>query len=124
MPCSGVLRNPIRGLATVRAASVPRRITDVTRASPATPVAFLHLPVAQLRCHLPPKCFPASASYLEPVTKMGREGIEREIESVTREDRKAERRPRSVGERESRYGPHVVCADPDAGQEESWYRGV
>ncbi len=39
----------------------------------ATPVAFLHLTVYQLRRHLPPKCFPPSATHLKPVSKMGGE---------------------------------------------------
>ncbi len=39
----------------------------------ATPIAFLHLTVDQLRCHLPPECFLASATHLKPLSKMGRE---------------------------------------------------
>jgi hypothetical protein len=35
---------------------------------------------------------------LEPVSKMGGESIEIQIEAITGEDRQAERRPGSVGE--------------------------
>jgi hypothetical protein len=39
----------------------------------ATPGAFLHLTRDQLRCHLPPACFPASATHIKPVSNMGGE---------------------------------------------------
>src|SRR6266849_1106551 len=42
----------------------------------ATPVAFLHLTVYQLRRHLPLACFPPWATHLKPVSKMGGQGIE------------------------------------------------
>jgi hypothetical protein len=45
----------------------------------ATPGAFLHLTVDQIRRHLPPEYFPPSATYLKPLSKMGREGIEVQI---------------------------------------------
>lgn len=48
-------------------------------------VAFLHLAVEQSFCHLPPEYFPPSASHLEPVSKMGRERIEVQIEPITGE---------------------------------------
>ncbi len=45
----------------------------------APPVAFLHLTVDQLRCHLPLECFPSSATHLSPLSKMGREGIKVQV---------------------------------------------
>jgi hypothetical protein len=45
----------------------------------ATPVAFLHLPVDQLRRHLPPEYFPPSATHLKPVSEMGSQGIEIDV---------------------------------------------
>ena len=57
----------------------------------ATPVAFLHLTVDQLRCHLPSEYFPPSATHLKPVSKMGGQGIEIYIETITREEREAAR---------------------------------
>jgi hypothetical protein len=62
----------------------------------APPVAFLHLTVDQLRCHLPLECFLASATHLKPASKMGGQGIEIEIEAITREEREAARGPGSV----------------------------
>jgi hypothetical protein len=52
---------------------------------PASSVALLHLTVDQLRRHLPPEDFPSSATQHEPLTKVSGEGIEVEIEPVTRE---------------------------------------
>jgi hypothetical protein len=54
-------------------------------------VAFLHLTVDQLRRHLPPKCFPPSATHLKLVSKMGGQGIEIQIETITREERETAR---------------------------------
>ena len=59
-------------------------------------VAFLHLAMDQSFCHLPPEYFPPSAGHLEPVSKMGRQRREIEIEPVTGEERETERRPGSV----------------------------
>ncbi len=39
----------------------------------ATPVAFLHLTVDQLLCHLPPACFQASTDYFKPLSVFGDE---------------------------------------------------
>jgi hypothetical protein len=39
----------------------------------ATPGAFLHLTVDQLRRHLPLEYFPPSATHLKPVSEKGRE---------------------------------------------------
>jgi hypothetical protein len=50
---------------------------DVRQLAP--PVAFLHLTVDQFRCHLPPEDLPASATHLEPVSKMGCESIEVQV---------------------------------------------
>ncbi len=61
-------------------------------------VAFLHLAVDQPRRHLPLASMPSLAINLEPVSKMGCESIEIQIEAITGEDRQAERRPGSVGE--------------------------
>ena len=54
-------------------------------------VAFLHLAIDQFFCHLPPEYFPPSASHVEPVSKMGRERIEVQIEPITGEKRNAAR---------------------------------
>ncbi len=56
-----------------------------------TPVAFLHLTVDQLRCYLPLAHVAPSANHLEPLTKVGRERIKVEIESVTGEEGDAAR---------------------------------
>jgi len=61
-------------------------------------VAFLHLTVDQTCLHLPLAQVVSSSTQREPLTKVSREGIEVEIESVTRKEREAERRPGSVGE--------------------------
>jgi hypothetical protein len=60
-------------------------------------VAFLHLTVDQPRCHLPLAHVAPATTHLEPLTKVGRESIEVQIEPVTREERDAERRPGSLG---------------------------
>ena len=54
-------------------------------------VAFLHLTVDQPRCYLPLAHLPPSASYVEPLSKMGRESIKGEIETITGEERDAAR---------------------------------
>jgi hypothetical protein len=43
----------------------------------ASPVPFFHLPLTHV---------PTSTTYLEPVSKMGRQGIEIEIEPITRKE--------------------------------------
>jgi hypothetical protein len=55
------------------------------------PVAFLHLTVDQPRRYLPPAHVPPSATHLEPLTKMSREGIKVHIEAITGEKRQAAR---------------------------------
>lgn len=45
----------------------------------ASPVAFLHLTIDQLGRHLPLEDFPASATYLEPVSKMSCQSIEVQV---------------------------------------------
>jgi hypothetical protein len=59
-------------------------------------VAFLHLAIDQSFCHLPPEYVPPEARHLEPVSKMGRQRREREIEPGTFEERETERRPGCV----------------------------
>jgi hypothetical protein len=61
-------------------------------------VAFLHLAVDQPRRHLPLASMLSLAISLEPVSKMGGESTEIQIEAITGEERQAERRPGSVGE--------------------------
>ncbi len=76
-------------------------------------VAFLHLAIDQSFCHLPPEYFPPSASHPEPVSKMGRERIEVQIEPITGEKRDAARCqdvPQGVNERmrrQLRAGSHM-----------------
>ena len=65
--------------ATVRSASVPRRITCETRTSLRQRSTFLDLTVDQLRRHLPPAHAAPSTTHLEPLTKVGGEGIEVQI---------------------------------------------
>jgi hypothetical protein len=62
--------NPCK--ATLRAFSVPRHITCVTRKL-ASPVAFLHLARDQACRHVPLGHFPASTNHFKPLAKMGRE---------------------------------------------------
>ena len=69
--------NPCK--AAVSASSVPRRMTWRDPNQLAPPVAFLHLTIDQARCHLPLTHVPASTISYEPVSKMGREGIEIQI---------------------------------------------
>jgi hypothetical protein len=85
----------------------------------ASPVTFLHLTIDQLCCYLPAAGFPASATNLEPLSKMSGQRIEVQIEPVTGEERNAERRRGFVGGNESRHGRRFACADPDAGREGS-----
>jgi len=75
--------------AMVRASSVPRRITCVTRTSPASSVEFLHLAIDQAFRHLPLASLPSLAIRLEPVSKLGGESIEIQIEAIADEDRQA-----------------------------------
>jgi hypothetical protein len=61
--------------------------------------AFFHLAIDQVSRHLPLAHVAPSATYLEPLAKVSREGKEIEVESVTGKERQAERRPGSLGER-------------------------
>src|SRR5579859_8108864 len=54
-------------------------------------VAFFHLPINQSWRHLPLACFPPSTSHIEPLSKMGGQGVEVQIEAITREKREAAR---------------------------------
>ena len=72
---------------TVRAPSVPathhmRHVYQL-----ASPVALFHLAVDQAWFHLPPAHGAPSLTYLEPLTKVGSDHIEVEIEPVTGEER-------------------------------------
>jgi hypothetical protein len=66
--------NPCK--ATLRAASVPRRITGETRTSLRQRSGFLHLAVDQACLHLPPARVPPSMIQREPLAKVCREGVE------------------------------------------------
>jgi hypothetical protein len=54
-------------------------------------VAFFHLAINQLCCHLPLRHVPSSTNHLEPLSEMSREGIEVEIEAITGEEGDATR---------------------------------
>jgi hypothetical protein len=54
-------------------------------------VAFFHLAVDQPRRHLPLKHSPPSTTSYEPVSKMGGEGIEIQVETIAREEWEATR---------------------------------
>ncbi len=76
-------------------------------------VAFLHLTIDQVRSYLPPQDVPASATHLEPVSKMGCQCIEVEIEPITGEKGDAARGedlPQGVNDcmrRQLRTGTHM-----------------
>ena len=57
----------------------------------APPVAFFHLAINQLCCHLSLRHVPSSTNHLEPLSEMSREGIEGEIEAITAEEGDATR---------------------------------
>jgi hypothetical protein len=57
--------------ATLRAASVPRRITCETPTNFRQRSTFFHLAVNQARRYLPLTCFPSSSPHFEPLSKMG-----------------------------------------------------
>src|SRR5512142_2782452 len=69
----------------LRASSVPRRITWVTRTSLRQRSAFLHLAVDQAHCHLPLTYFPT----LDPLSKMSCQSIKVQIQAITGEDGEA-----------------------------------
>jgi hypothetical protein len=81
----------------------------------APPVAFLHLAVDQPRCSLPLAHFPPSPTHLEPLTKVGCEGIEVHIETITREDRQAAR-----GQHLSERVDELVCRLLGAGTQRQY----
>jgi hypothetical protein len=54
----------------------------------APPIAFFHLTVDQTRSHLPPEDFPPSATHLAPVSEMGGQRVEVEVEPITGKERK------------------------------------
>ncbi len=57
----------------------------------APPVAFFQLAIDQARRYLPLAYMPPSLNHLKPVSKMGREGIEVQIEAITGEERQTAR---------------------------------
>jgi hypothetical protein len=64
----------------------------------ASPAALFHLARDQAHRHLPREDFAPSAASLAPGSNMGSSSRERHMEPLTGEERKAERRPRSVAE--------------------------
>jgi hypothetical protein len=55
----------------------------------ASPVTFFHLTVDQTHCYLPSKGFAPTTPHLSPMSEMGGESIEVEIEAITGEQRQA-----------------------------------
>ena len=62
----------------------------------APPVAFFHLPIDQSCCHLPLPYFAPSANYMEPLSEMGRQGIEVQIEAIAGEEREAAKKQEAM----------------------------
>jgi len=54
-------------------------------------VAFLHLTINQSFRHPPLASYPPSATRLKPLSKMGGQGIEVQIQAITGEEREAAR---------------------------------
>src|SRR5437588_545799 len=69
--------------------SQAHHVRDASQLTP--PVALFHLAVDQARCPLPPAHFLPSTTSCEPLSKMGCEGIEIQIEAVTGEERQIAR---------------------------------
>jgi hypothetical protein len=59
------------------------QVRDAHQLTP--PIVFLHLAVDQACCYLPLTHVPASTMSYEPLSEMGREGIEVQIQPITRE---------------------------------------
>src|SRR5215469_17135789 len=74
---------PIACKASVRSSAIPSRITCVTRTSLRQRSAFFHLTIDQACRHLPLTHYPPVTTSYKPVSKMGCEGIEVEIEAIT-----------------------------------------
>src|SRR5690348_12894829 len=74
----------------VRAALVPSRITGVTRTSLRRRF-FFHLAVDQTRRHLPLACFPLLVTHREPLSKVGRQRIKVQVETIAGEERETAR---------------------------------
>ncbi len=57
----------------------------------APPVAFLHLAIDQARSYLPLACFAPLVTHLEPLSKVGRQRIKVQVETITGEKWEAAR---------------------------------
>ncbi len=75
----------------------------------ASRVTFFHLTIDQFRSYLPLIDFPAAATHLKPVSKMGRERIEIEIEPVTRKERETAR-SQALSQGMDGSMSHMLCA--------------
>src|SRR5215467_12037698 len=58
---------------------------------PASSVAFFHLAVDHACCYLPLTLVPASTTSYEPLSEMGREGIEVQVQAIAGEQGEAAR---------------------------------
>jgi hypothetical protein len=105
-------RSPVRGLAALRASSVPRRITCLTRTSLRQRSALFHLPGDQARRHLLPASVAPSTFLFWPCSNMGRERREGEIEPVTGQEGEA-----TGSQERSPGGDDPMCSVVGAGTE-------
>jgi hypothetical protein len=95
--------------AALRAGSVPRRITCVTRTSLRQRSAFLHLAVDQAWLHQPSTHVASSTTHMEPLAKVGRERIKVQIEPITGKERQTAR-GQPLSQRVDEQVRHVLCA--------------
>ena len=81
--------HPLQGEREICLCPKPHHVRDANQLAPL--VAFFHLAVDQALRHLPLACFPPSTTSCEPLSKMGREGIEVQIQAITGEERQTAR---------------------------------
>jgi hypothetical protein len=90
---------------------------------PAPPVAFFHLPVDQPRCYLPLAHFPSSPTHLKPLTKVGRERIEVEIEPITGKEWKTAR-DQNLSQSVDELMGHVLCVGTELKHRKNFRAGI
>ena len=69
--------HPLQGEREICLCPQAHHVRDASELTP--PIAFLHLAVDQTRRHLPLAHTPPSTTHLEPLAKMGCEGIEVQV---------------------------------------------
>ena len=81
--------HPLQGDREICLCSQTHHVRDPQQLAP--PVSFLHLAIDQARSYLPLACFAPLVTHLEPLSKVGRQRIKVQVETITGEERETAR---------------------------------